>query len=1039
MSKKLTLIIAFLFILFQAYSQERTISGKLVDETGAPLIGATVSLKGTTKAAVSDINGRYTITVPSDGGVLVFSFIGYQTQEIKVGTSDVIDIAMTPEVKSLNEVIVIGYGVQKKSLVTAAITKVDAKDMKNSVATNFEQAIQGKAAGVMITQNSGVPGAELAIKIRGNSSDGNNSPIYIVDGVKTSSMSYLNPSDIQSVEILKDASSAAIYGAEGGNGVVLITTKKGEKGSSQIEYSYSHGMQIATNLPSSMTGTQYRKYFIEAATWEKNNAKIAEFSALDSVTNTNWVKQVFQTAPINEHKISFSGGTDKTTYFVSGAYLTQDGIVGGPKNNFTRYALRANLQNEVKSWFDMGSDISYTRVKQNNLNAENEYGGIINNAIVYQPDLPVFYKDTSEIPDKSLIPYWNNKNGKYYTKSDITTGEAWNPLAQIDYSNDVQTQDKIVADLHVDFKPVKWAKLTSRIFVDYAYQLHDIFSGYEVYGTSPIIADTLTNINESWDRWYRYGAENFATFTKQFGEHNVDLMIGQSYDYYAHYWLNFVGYGVPYGDASYAYPAATIPQMKNNKISDESTAPEGEKEASYFGRFIYNYKEKYLLQGSMRIDGSSKFGSEHPWGYFPSVSAGWTISKEEFFNTINQSLLVNNLKLRASWGNNGSKQNLPSFPSLAVMNPVYYTDNSGNAQLQGLYPGITTAGLKWETSRQTDIGVDLGILKNSLTMSIDWYNKTSIDQLAQNSTQPYDLGFNNFGWINSGKVENKGWEFDINYRNSIGAFKYNILVNASHNKNEVLSYVSAGKNGANVGQLGYINRYEVGQPVWYFVGRKAIGIFQTQDEINNYVNIKGQKLQPVAKPGDVKWADINGDGVINDNDATYLGKPEPDWYYGFTLNGEYKGLEISLFFQGVAGNQIYWAGYRQDRTEYNKPSIWYDKRWTGPGTSNTYPRATNSDVNKNFAVSSLNVFNGDYLRFKNLTLAYTFPDKWSKKIAISRLRIFYTGTNLWTTTKYPGTDPEVGYYDVNNNYSYGIDKGLYPPTRVNTIGVTVTF
>jgi TonB-linked SusC/RagA family outer membrane protein len=1028
--------------------QTLKITGSVIDaSTGEALPGVNVVIEGTTNGTVTDLNGNYSIEINKVDASLSFSFLGYINQKIEVKDQNKIDVKLAPDVQKLDEIVVIGYGVQKKSLVTAAIAKIDSKDMENVVASNFEGALQGKTSGVTVTQNSGAPGSDLAIKIRGNGSDGSTNPLYIVDGVATGGMNYLEPSDIESIEVLKDASAAAIYGANGGNGVIIITTKKGKKGNSQIEYSYSHGVQNATKLPSAMTGPEYRQYFMEAANWENpkainksGNYKI--FSNSDSVQNTNWVKQVFQSAPMDEHKINFSGGGDKSTYFVSVAYLNQNGIVGGSKNNFTRYSFRANVNSDLKSWFSIGSDISYTRTKQNNLNTENEYGGIINDAITYQPNIPVF-TDTSHIP-MNLRPFWNQKNGQYYSQSGITTGEAWNPMAQIDYSNNKQTNDKIFANLHADFSPIKGLKFTSRIYVDYAYQLHDIYNGYTIYGTAPITADSLTNLNESWDRWYTYGIQNQGQYELRLGDHYIQFMVGQEYSNYSHYWLSYTGFGIPYANVQYAYPATTNWRMHSgqNSINDESTSPEAEIAASYFGRFMYNYKEKYILQGSIRRDGSSKFGSENPWGTFPAFSAGWAINKEDFFVDNSQLMAISNLKLRASYGINGSKNNMPWFPAVAAMIPVYYNDNSGANIEKGLYPGITSAGLKWEQSVQSNVGIDMGFFRNSLTATVEWFNKFTTDQLVPNSNQPADLGFNAAGTINSGKIQNRGWEFDIAYHNNFGEFKYNLSFNASYVQNKVLDYISAGKDGANIGQLGVVNRYEIGQPVWFFKGYQAIGIFQDTAQINHYgskLNGKFVKYQPAAKPGDVKFADVNNDGVIDSKDETYLGKPMPDWTYGYNLDGEYKGLELSLFFQGVTGNQIYWAGYRSDRQEYNKAAVWFNDRWTGPGSSNFYPRATDNDANQNFRVSSLNVFNGDYLRLKNLTLSYTIPTQWTSKLFVSKLRIYYTGTNLFTSTKYPGTDPEVGYYDTNNNYSYGIDKGLYPASKINTVGINVTF
>jgi TonB-linked SusC/RagA family outer membrane protein len=1051
MRTKFFLFLATLFLInTMLFAQNRTVRGKVTSKDGIPLIGATVFIKGTTIGTVSDIDGNYSLSFQGiNNPILSCSYIGFIPTEMALGAQSEIDIVLKEEDVNLEDVVVVGYGTQKKSVVTASIAKVTAEEMSKAVATRFEQALQGKVSGVTIVQNSGAPGADLTIKVRGNSSDGRNSPLYIVDGVRVGSLQFINPSDIESVEVMKDAASAAIYGADGGNGIIYITTKGGKSvkgGSSSIEYNFQHSIQKVSNLPSAMDAAQYRTYFMEAANFEKQPKNLAKFSVLDSVGGTNWVSELFQTAPMDEHRLSFSGGTDKSSYFVSGNYLSQDGVVGGDKGNFTSYRFRANFEGELKPWFSSGAHIAYSRMKQNALNVDN--GGVVNNALVYQPSIPVFYQSEAERNNVSGMNdhFWNHNGSQYYTKSNITSGEAWNPIAQIDYAKGGQTQDRIVADWHADFKPVSWLKVTSRIFIDYSYQLRNTFNGLTVYGVSPLVADSNTNVVQRWDRWYKYGIENFATFNKQLGDHYVEFMAGQSYENYHRYWLSVTGYDVPYQSEAFAYPR-NAQQIKRFGINDESSAPEAEISASYFGRLNYNYKEKILFVATIRRDGSSKFGPNAQFATFPSLSVGYNIIREDYFRKIDALSFVSNLKLRASWGQNGSKQNLGSFPYMTTMTRGYKVSNNTQNLLIAKYPGTpANQGLLWETSEQTDIAADFGFFKNSLTLTVDWYRKVTKDQLASKSDLPFYNGLTGNPQVNSGEIENKGWEFDLNYRNSIGDFKYNVGFNASYLKNKVLAYLPADtagvypyKDGVNFTQFGTLNRYEPGMPVWYMIGYEAAGIFQDQPAIDSYVNSEGKKLQPQAKPGDVIFADLNKDGVINPKDIHYLGKPMPDWTFGLSLNGEYKGFDLSLFFQGQTGNQIFFANYRKDRTEFNKSAMWFTNRWTPTNGENKYPRATDVDANQNFRASSLEVYDGDYLRLKNMTIGYTVPEKLSKKIHIARLRVYYTGTNLLTFTKFPGTDPEVGMYDVNANNTFGIDNGLYPPTKINSFGVNIVF
>ncbi len=1061
MKKRFIVLLLFIAGTLQIFAQKHIITGKVTAENGDPLPGATVLLKGTTIGTVTDVDGNYTLELEQSEGVIVFSFVGYETKEVEIEGQNTINMVLAPEVLGLDEIVVIGYGVQKKSLVTGSIAKVESDDISNATATRFEQALQGKTSGVVITQNSGSPGSKLLIKIRGNSSYANNDPLIIVDGIKLGTggngLEYLNPDDIASVEILKDAASSAIYGSEGGNGVILITTKKGNKDENIVQYKYEYSTHKATNITKVMSGQQYVDYFMEAANTELSgsslNKRLTALEAMNADQNTIWTDEIFVVAPQKEHSLSFSGGSDKISLFASASYLDQDGIIGGDKDNLKRYSFRINATGEFKSWLTVGTNFGYTRFKKNDLgNASNEYGGIINNALTYDPSLPVVYNSVNDIPANyrsdslAFRAMVRDEDGNYYSKSTLAMGEAWNPVAQIDYTHNTYSQDKVVGRIYGEFKPLKWIKFTTSLNVDYAYQLREEFNGLHFYGVSPLTRDSDVNMINRFDRWYTYSIDNYLTITKQFGGHSVELMGGQYFREYQSQFLWVRGRGIPYNSIDFAYPANVYNTEETNI---DGHARDHEAQASYFGRLAYNYKEKYLIQSQFRRDGSSRFGPDKKFGFFPSFSAGWVISREDFFTDIVALSFIDNLKLRGSWGRNGSTQGLGGYyPYVSTMiTTAYYQDGSGSFK-KGAVPGRPgNPSLLWETSQQTDIGLDVGLLRNSLTFSMDYYTKSTIDQITTKSDMPAYLGFQDVPYVNKGEVRNSGVEFDLGYRKMESELKYSILFNASYLKNEVISYGDSGvyREGANVGQLGVINRYEPGYPVWYFYVYEADGIFQTQEEIDNYVNESGVLLQPSAVPGDVKFVDQPEDstgkpsGRITQDDRKYLGKPMPDWVFGLNIYLGYKGFDLSLSFQGQTGNQIYWAGYRKDRADYNRPEFFYTERWNGQGSSNTYPRATYNDRNDNFRVSSLNLYDGDYLRLKYLTLGYTLPNKLTSKIAINQLRIYFTGTNLLTWTKYPGMDPEVGMYDTNNNYSYGVDRGVYPPTKVLTMGINVTF
>jgi TonB-linked SusC/RagA family outer membrane protein len=1062
--KKKLLVLFFTFIFFCHLGMAQkiisgTVTGSIDNE---PLIGATVVISGTTTGTTTDINGEYSLEVPDEPDVkLTFSYVGYVTEETVVAGQSEINIVLIPSLEALEEVVVVGYGVQRKSLVTGSIAKIESGDISKATATRFEQALQGKTSGVVITQNSGSPGSKLLIKIRGNSSYANNDPLIIVDGIKLGTggngLEYLNPDDIESVEILKDAASSAIYGSEGGNGVILITTKKGIKGAAKVQYNYEYSQHEATNIAKVMSNQQYVDYFREAANVEltgtRLNERLAILDEMDNNQGTVWTDEIFVKAPQHEHSLSFSGGSEKSTLFASAAYLDQDGIIGGEKDNLKRYSIRVNAETEFKPWLTVGTNVGYTRFKKNDLgNASNEYGGIINNALTYDPSLPVVYSSVEDIPANYLSDslafraMLRDEDGNYYTKSRLSMGEAWNPVAQIDYTHNTYTQDKVVGRIYGEFKPLKWIKFTSSLNVDYAYQLREEFNGLHFYGVSPLKEDSDVNMINRFDRWYTYSIDNYLTINRQFGNHSVELMGGQFFREYQTQYLRVVGRGIPYNSIDFAYPS--------NVYNTEETIIEGhardhETQASYFGRLVYNYKEKYMFQSQFRRDGSSKFGPDKKYGFFPSFSAGWIISREDFFMNIGALSIVNSLKLRGSWGRNGSTQGLEGYyPFVSTMiTTAYYQDGSG-AFRRGAVPGRPgNPSLLWETSQMTDIGLDMALFGNALTFSMDYFVKSTIDQITEKSDLPVYMGFQDNPFVNKGEVQNKGVEFDLGYRKMEGELKYAVSFNASYLKNEVISYGDSGmyREGANVGQLGIINRYEPGYPVWYFYLYEADGIFQTEEEIDNYVNEDGNLLQPRAVPGDVKFIDQpvegtgNPIGRITEGDRKYFGKPMPDWVFGLNINLDYKGFDLTLSFQGQTGNQIYWAGYRKDRADYNRPEFLYTERWNGPGTSDKYPRASYNDNNDNFRVSSLNLYDGDYLRLKYLTIGYTLPAVLTSKVEISNLRIYFTGTNLLTWTKYPGMDPEVGMYNTDNNYSYGIDRGLYPPTRILTMGVNVTF
>lgn len=1083
--KKTAFLLLLLFCMVQLNAQERSVTGKITGEDGIGLPGATVQIKGTSRGLISDLDGNYAIKVPATQNTLVFSYIGFMTKEVEIENNTVINVVLVEDVQRLDQVLVVGYGVQKKSLVTGAISKLDEKEITSVKVARIDQALQGKTSGVYVAQTSGSPGSPMSIKIRGNSSNGKNDPLFIVDGIKTTGIDFLSPSDIESIEVLKDAASAAIYGSEGGNGVVIISTKKAKKGASEINYNYYHGIQTVSNYVEMMNGTDYIDYEFQAFVLESGGdpesprvtAKLPYYDAWHAANaNTNWMEQILSPAPVDEHNISFASSSEKGQMYLSATHYSQDGIIGGDKNNFTRYTFNLNADTDLRDWLKVGSRVTYSRSKKNNLNESNEFGGIISNAMFFDPTVPVYYNDLSELPsnlqpnpnDAGATQRFNalvkNDEGQYYHLSDKTVGEANNPLAQIHNTHNTTTIDKMLGDVHAQLQLGDHLRFNAKLSLDYSLTYNNIFTPKYYYNEEQNRSNDTTDVTlrNTFVRQYKYAYENYATYNNSFGDHSIEVLAGFSYENYMPYYLDVTSYNVPHNNVKFAYLYNTLNQLPGNipqisgglgtiNVNDPAGAQiinnYAEIQNSYFGRLVYNYKEKYMAQANVRRDGSSMFAPQQRFGVFPSFSLGWNISREDFF--ANNIPFINSMKIRYSWGQNGNKQVLSPFQytSLIVTSNIYYPDVNNNLSSGAVPDNPGNPLLHWETSQQSNLGIEMLLLNNKLGVNIDLFDKRTKDQLSMNALVPLYLGFNNIPFVNSGEVQNKGLELDLSFRDSDHAFKYAVSMNASYLKNEVLSYGTEGTfmDGIRIGINDAVTRYEAGYPVYYFRGYNALGIFQNQDEINAYLNEAGKPIMGNAIPGDVKYEDLNGDGVITGSDAlSYLGKPMPDWTFGANFSFEYKGFDFSAFLQGVTGNQLFFAVMRTDRLMFNKPAYYYNERWTGEGTSNTIPRASAAlgrygNSTGNFNWSNINVFDGDYLRLKSLTLGYTLPSQLTGKIGISKLRLYVAATNLFTLTKYPGTDPEIGQVVASDPSTYGVDRGLYPASRVLTTGINVTF
>lgn len=1030
--KTAVLLCAFLFSigLQKAFSQNFIVSGKVTSQTtNEPLAGVTVSIKGTSIATTTDNDGNFTIDVPKKGSVLQITHTGMRATETIVNGPGTQDFSLTQVTGTLDEIIVIGYGQQKKSLVTGAISSIKADQLNTVSNTRIEQALQGRIAGVAILPTSGQPGSGLSVRIRGTASNGNTGPIFIIDGIKSGGMESIDPSEIASIEVLKDGASAAIYGSEGSNGVIIITTKGGKRNSGEITYAAQYGTQsVKDDYIKMMTAPQYQQYLSEAGV--SNAPTLADVAAVGN--GTNWIKEVVQTAPQQHHTLSFSGGSDKSTYYLSGNIFTQDGIVGGDKAQFKRYTVRLNSEHKVKSWLTIGERVAFSHHTRKAISDNSEFGSILSSATVMDPLTPTVYTGTLPAHVQTAIsqnkPLRKDPNGNYYGISNFLKGEYGNPIARIDLAKGQNVQNKIFANVYSDIEPFTGFKFTTRFGVDAAFQTGHGWT--PTFWYSDESQNTIANGYDYSNTWTSWLLENFATYTRKIQSHNFTLLAGasQQKNHEVHIGGSYSGLFKEEDKFSYAdfVPDATD---RIGSIAFDFTL------ASFYGRLLYDYNAKYLFSASVRRDGSSKLPPDNRWRTFPAFSAGWVFTKENFFP---QSLSnkINYGKIRASWGQNGNVGSLGLADYLNAIGTSGVYPNSSGVFIVGAAPlRLANNELVWENGEQFDIGADLGFLDNKLNFTVDYYKKTTKDLLTP-GVPPLYVGAG-IDRVNAGEVVNKGWEFELNYKNlprNKAAFSYEIGGNISFNHNEV-TYLDPNSpilNGASVGTSGVVSLMKVGEPFWYFNGYRTAGIFQTQDEITGYLAKTGITGY-TPKPGEPIVVDVNGDKIISPADQTRVGNPHPKFIYGGQVKLAYQGFDLSVFIQGQYGNDV-WMGFnRTDRPTANKPEFFFNNRWTGPGSTNTWFASNTSNLY--IYNSDLMVFDGSFMKIRQLQLGYTLPSNILNKVRSKNARVYVSLDDFFTFTKYPGIDPEIS----NNGNSIGIDRGGYPIPRKAVVGLSITF
>jgi len=1003
--------------------QDKTITGVVTDINGEAIIGANIVVKGTTNGTITDIDGNFTLSVPQ-GAILVVSYIGYNAKEVPVGNLTVITITLSEDTQALEEVVVVGYGSVRKSDLTSSVTSVRAEDMAVSATPNIASALQGIAPGVEVATNSASPGGGVDIRIRGVGTLNNNAPLYVVDGLPVSSLEFVNTNDIERMEILKDATSAAIYGSRGSNGVVLITTKSGKDGNGKytINFDGTFGVQTIGNKLEMADAAEFAKIYNQAREVSNIDGRID----LNSIKGkgTDWIDEITRSAaPMQNYNLNITGGNNISSISAGLGYYGQEGIV--KSSSYEKYSARINAIIKPNRIASFNFNLVAGHTSRDMISGEkDQYGGTLFNALLIDPITSVM-KPESEWVDN---PYSNYARSQYTMIS--------NPAGVMARTFNNAKQYSGIANLGMTLDFTKEISFKTNIGVDYRDSKRKTFS--PDFYINPSEKNDDNKIENENIYWLNYAWENTLNYNKTFQDkHRLSVLLGYTMEYHKQENMKASRTNTPGNSKELQYlqlgasnPDATGEYYKNTMIS-------------YLGRINYSFMDKYIITANFREDGSSRFSKGNKWGFFPSVSGAWVISNEDFFP---QDATVNYLKLRLGYGQIGN-QNIENNAYIDQVRNTYRYPY-GNILLPGLAtyaPG--NRDIKWETTEDMSIGIDGGLFNNSLTWTVDLYMRKTQDMLLKNPipgylgsySSPTDL---NAGiWDNVGSIENKGLEISLEYRGNIGELKYRVGGNISFVKNEITELGTVDFiTSANVRGLGDISRSEVGSSVGRFWGYKTEGIFQSEAEVAAYKNKDGELIQPNAKPGDLKYVDNNGDGQISDNDKEWIGSPLPTFTAGFNINLEYKGFDLRAYFNGVCGNDIMDANsifYDSGKDVYNSLKGTYNKAWRADNTNASHPRISSKDENGNYQkFSDYMLQNGSFLRMKDLQIGYNFKSGAISKLGMTRLRLYLAAQNLFTITSYKGMEVETSPDNIN---VLGIDYGNYPSARTFLLGVNVSF
>ena len=1009
-------------------TQVKKVTGVVKDEDNQPLVGATVSLSPGV-GTITDVDGVFTLNNVPENGVLTISYIGYETVKISVTGENAIDVTLMPNNQILDEVVVIGYGVQKKSNVTGAISSIKADDLQNSSISNAASALQGKVSGVQVVNNSGSPGASPTIRVRGYSSNGSSDPLYIVDGLKVSDISYLDPSSIKSIEILKDAASAAIYGAEAGNGVILITTNTGEKGKTKVVFDAQWTYSNLANKVDLLNAEQYKQYYTEAA----GDAFTSLYNQFNIAgVDTDWQDAMYETGKMQKYSLGVQGGNDNGNFFLTMSYLNNDGMVKMDKDYYQRIMGQINANYNIKSWLEVGTSNTITNSKYSVLPENNVQFGMMKDILLMDPLTPILY-NSNNLPDRlqtvianGLHPIQDN-SGNYYGYSWSAGGGGPNPMASVQIGDGTNRSFYINGMTYANIKPVKNLVVTTRL----GYTLGNRGSNsYLPIRWNTFFADIDNDINFSSEqyttRYYQW--ENFFNYmleTKTAG--NYSIMAGMSY---SNNEMNIVGtrtnellsYSPNFIYMNYSTNSANDYVLGNLSFK---------RQMAYYGRLSWDYENRYNLQANFRADSydASYLDLNHNWGYFPSVSVGWTFSNENFMKNVSGGAFTYG-KLRASYGVNGSISNLGNYMYAATLRNGQYDLVNQTANMaywldgklyQGIYPNSVLANpkLRWERSKQYDIGLDLRFFNGRLNTTVDYYNKLT-DGLLVESVAPLTTGSSTV-FQNLGKVTNSGIEVELEWKDKIGDFSYGFKGNIATVKNKVKEYRGKGTRIEGSGMLGgsAITFFEEGYPLWYIRGYQMTGVDTSTGE-------------PI-------FADLNGDGEITDADRTELGKAIPDLTYGLTLTVGYKNFDFSVYGAGASGNELIYAMMSTDPgMRSNRPTFLYEGRWNSNNTNATVPSAVYQINDPRYYNSNAFVFDASYFKIKQIQLGYAIPKTLSKSLGLEFARAYISLENFFTITNYPGSDPEINA-SSNTSSAMALDYGGYPMSKSVSFGINITF